>query len=114
MALNEVFRYAQRLTLPVVAGTKSGDPVLVGSLPGVAQTDRDGDGNATVWREGAHNFTVDGAIAAVGDPVYIAAAATGTRQTGLKAAAGSDVLFGYALATKATGSAVIPVAIAQV
>lgn len=114
MALNEVFRYAQRLTLPVVAGTKSGDPVLVGSLPGVAQTDRDTDGNATVWREGAHRLSVTGAITAVGQPVYIAAAATGTRQTGLTATAGSDVLYGYALATKAAGAAEIPVAIAQV
>lgn len=114
MAKNEVFRHADHLTLPVVSGTKSGDPVLVGSLPGVAITDRDTDGTATVWRKGAFTFSVTGAIAAVGQPVYIAAAATGTRQTGLTATAGTDVLFGYALATKAAGAADIPVAIAQV
>ena len=114
MATNEVFRYADHLTLPVVTGTKSSDPVLVGSLPGVAITDRETDGTATVWRKGAYDFTVTGVITAVGQPVYIAAAATGTRQTGLTATAGSDVLFGYALATKAAGASTITVALAQV
>ncbi|MFJ2298151.1 capsid cement protein [Oerskovia paurometabola] len=114
MAKNEVFRDADHLTLPVVTGTKSGDPVLVGSIVGVAQTDRDADGTATVWRKGGHDFTVTGAITAVGQPVYIAAAATGTRQTGLTATAGTDVLFGYALATKAAGASTITVALARV
>ena len=114
MATNEVFRDADHISLPVVSGTKSGDPVLVGSLVGVAQTDRDADGIATVWRNGAHNLTVAGAVTAVGAPVYIAAAGNGTRQTKVTTTAGTDILFGYALATKAAADGVIPVAIARV
>ena len=112
MATNEVFRDADHISLPVVSGTKSGDPVLVGSLVGVAQTDRDASGEATVWRKGAYNLTVSGAVTAVGAPVYIADA--GTRQTKVTATAGSDILFGYALATKAAADGVIPVALARV
>ncbi|MFC8732174.1 DUF2190 family protein [Luteimicrobium sp. NPDC057192] len=113
MAINEVFRDADHLTLPVVANTISSDPVLVGSLPGVAQTDRDpDDGTATVWRKGAFNLPVDAAVA-IGDPVYIDADAKTTRTMTLTATATDNVLFGYALtATAAAG--VATVAIAQV
>lgn len=71
MATNEKFRYANRIELPVAEGVKSGDPVQVGSLMGVAQTDRDAEGNASVWLEGAHYFELDDAVTA-GQPVYIA------------------------------------------
>jgi predicted RecA/RadA family phage recombinase len=112
MAVNEVFRDADHLTLPVVANTISSDPVLVGSLPGVAQTDRDTDGNATVWRKGAFNLPVDAAVT-VGAPVYIDADAKTTRTMTLTATATDNVLFGYALtATAAAGLATV--AIAQV
>lgn len=114
MATNQVYANAQHIPLPVPAGTKSGDPVLVGDLVGVAVIDIEADGQATVWRDGAYNFSVTGAVTEIGSPVYIAAAGQGTRQTGLTVTAGSDVLFGYALATKAAGASVIPVAIAQV
>lgn len=36
------------LNLDVAALTASGDPVLIGTIPGVAQTDRDALGKATV------------------------------------------------------------------
>ena len=108
MATNEVFRDADHLTLPVASGTKSGDPVMVGSLPGVAQTDRDADGNATVWLKGAYKLNVDGAIAAVATPVYHDGSTT------LTATATDNDLFGYALETKGTGEGVITVRIAQV
>lgn len=115
MATNQVYAHAQHIPLPVVAGTKSGDPVLVGALVGVAVIDREtGETEATVWRDGAWNLSVTGAVTVVGAPVYIAAAGQGTRQTGLTTTAGTDVLFGYALALKGAAAGVIPVAIAQV
>ena len=115
MATNQVYANAQHIPLPVPTGTKSGDPVLVGSLVGVAIIDRDTvDGQATVWRDGAWNLTVAGAVTVIGAPLYIAAAGQGTRQTKLTVTAGTDVLFGYALATKAAADGVIPVALAQV
>jgi predicted RecA/RadA family phage recombinase len=114
MATNQVYANAQHIPLPVPSGTKSGDPVLVGALVGVAIIDREADGAATVWRDGAWNLTVTGEVTVIGAPVYIAAAGQGTRQTKLTVTAGSDVLFGYALATKGAADGVIPVAIAQV
>lgn len=108
MATNQHLRYAQHLELPVPANTESGDPVQVGSLVGVAVTDRDTDGNATVWRDGSWHLSVTGAISNVGDPVYITSAGA------LTATATDNTLFGYALETKAAAAAEIPVAIAQV
>lgn len=104
MALNEIFRDADHLSLPVKANTKAGDPVRVGGLNGVCQTDRvtaEGDqssgnpvGNATVWLKGGHEFEVAFAVADVGDPVYISSA-------GKLSATDTDDLFGHALTTKA-------------
>lgn len=108
MATNEVFREADHLTLPVPSGVKSGDPVLVGSLPGVAQTDRDANGNATVWLDGAYRLTVTGAVVNVGDPVYIAA------DRSLSVTATGNTVFGYALETKTATAAPIIVRVAEV
>lgn len=113
MATNEVFRDADHLTVPVVAATKSGDPVIVGSLPGVAQTDRDSDGQATVWFKGAHRVEVTGAVTAVGQPVYYVGDGT-TRNTQLTTTATSNTLFGHALETKSATAAVITVRVARV
>lgn len=103
MATNEVYKYGNSIPLPVPDGTVSGDPVVVGQLTGVAQTDRDADGNATVALIGAYNVPVVGAIAAVGAPVYITSASDAT------ATATGNQLLGHALATKGTGTGVIPV-----
>jgi predicted RecA/RadA family phage recombinase len=70
MAKNEVFRDADHITLPVVASVVSGEPVKVGSLTGVAETDRDTAGNATVALKGAYTLTAAAATYAVGDPIY--------------------------------------------
>lgn len=113
MATNEVYRDADHLTVPVVTGTKSGDPVIVGALPGVAQTDRDSDGQATVWFTGAHRFTVDGAITAVGQPVYFQGDGT-SRNTTLSTTATSNTLFGHALETKTAAAAEITVRVARI
>jgi len=125
------------ISLPVPAGTKSGDPVKVGSLMGVAATDRadstvdpptaasvaanssgNADGYASVLTDGGYLFTVAGAITGPGMPVYI----TGTGPFTLSITnGGSDPVFGYtvpgpnnAYATKATGSGPAVVRIAQV
>lgn len=113
MATNEILRYADHVTLPVPSGTKTGDPVKVGSLVGVAQTDRDANGNATVWRKGSFELTVDGAVAAVGTPVYVAGDGT-TRITGLTATSTGNTLFGYAHATKGAASGPLAVIVSQV
>lgn len=92
-------------SLPVPAGTKSGDPVKVGDLVGVASTDRansaatplpeggvgHADGYAAVCVDGGYLLDVDGAIPGPGTPVYINAdgdlTVTGTDAT----------LFGYSV-----------------
>lgn len=109
MAKNEVYKYAEWLNLPVASGVLSGAPVMVGSIPGVAQTDRDADGFASVATVGAFSLVVTGAIAAVGTPVYITSAGA------LTATATGNTLFGYALATKPSSpDSAIPVKISQV
>lgn len=113
MATNEIFRHADHITLPVPTGTKAGDPIKVGSLIGVAQTDRDADGNATVWRKGEHTFTVSDAVASVGLPLYVAGDGT-TRITALTTTATSNTLFGYAHGTKTAAAGPLNVILAQV
>lgn len=111
MALNEVFRDADHLSLPVPADTKSGAPVRVGGLNGVTQTARGEGGNesthATVWLKGAHEFTADFAVANVGDPVYI------TSANALTDTATGNSLYGHALTTKAAASGPLTVRIAN-
>ena len=113
MSRNEVFRDADHLSLPVPQDTPSGTPVVVGSLVGITQTGEgkggNADGYATVWRKGAHEVPVAGAITAVGQPVYIPPAGGG-----LTATVGSNVIGGYALATKGSGTGPLTVAIARV
>jgi len=104
MATNEIFRDADHLSLPVPAGTVSGDPVTIGGLHGVAETTRGEGGNptthASVWLKGAHRFTVDAAVT-VGAPVYHAGTAD-TREAGLtttKPSDGNTDPFGHAIET---------------
>lgn len=97
MATNEVFNTAKTRTYPVVSGVLSNAPVCVGSIPGVAQTDRDSNGNATVAIVGSHLLSVKGIdgsgnhAIAIGDPVYFTVG--DTPQISAKA---TGVLFGYA------------------
>lgn len=112
MAKNIVLHDGDKLSLPVPEGTVSGDPVKVGGIIGVAVTNRGEGGNpethASVWRHGAWDLTVAGAITETGQPVYI------TSSNGLTATEGENALYGYALATKTGAAAVIPVALAKV
>lgn len=131
MATNEIFRDADHLPLPVPAGKKAGDPVRIGGLNGVCQTDRantnvdvlnaDGTPNAaynagggnphgyaSVWLKGAHRFTVAFAVANVGDPIYILADGSA-----LTATATNNNLYGHALTTKAAASGPLTVRLAN-
>jgi predicted RecA/RadA family phage recombinase len=109
MARNRVDAFGNQLTLPVISGVVSGGPVIVGMLPGVALTDRDANGNATVQvGQGVFNLSVTGALASVGLPVYITSA-TGA----LVVAAGAGIqLFGHNLDTKGAGAGTIRVRVA--
>ena len=130
MAVNQVFKTGNNISLPVPAGTKSGDPVRVGAFNAVAITDEasgsktfdlgggvsltqptggvgNAPGYATVKLDGAYNLTVTGAIASVGLPVYI------TGANALTATSTGNKVFGYALATKGAGAGVIPVYLVQ-
>lgn len=73
MALNEIFKVGKSISLPVPADTKSGDPVRVGVLNGVAIVDEgtgfNKSGYTSVDMFAGHLFTLPGA--AVGDAVYI-------------------------------------------
>lgn len=79
MAKNLVYKDARRLTLPVPADTVSGEPVVIGTLPGVALTDRDSAGNAAVDTGGAYTLSVEAvndsgnSAVAVGDDLYYGA-----------------------------------------
>lgn len=117
MSTNERFRDGDKLSLPVPTGTSSGASVKVGSIMGVTQTNRatasefgggNPVGNATVWTKGVFDLNVVGAVANVGDPVYIVSA-----DNTLTTTASGNTLFGYALATQAA-TGVVPVKITQV
>ena len=73
MALNEIFKVGKSISLPVPADTKSGDPVRVGVLNGVAIVDEgtgfNKAGYTSVDMFGGHLFKLVGAK--VGDAVYI-------------------------------------------
>lgn len=73
---NVAFRPGNEISLPVPAGTKGGEPVKVGGFCGVAANDRGTGGNlaahASVDISGlVYELNVDGAIPAVGTPIYI-------------------------------------------
>ena len=127
---NEYMRPAAELSLPVPAGTKSGDPLRIGGLNAVAATDRakvdvsptnangtpntsynygggNPTGNASCWLDGGHEFVVDFAVAGVGDPIYI------TADNALTDTATDASLYGHALTTKGATSGPVTVRIAN-
>ena len=99
---------ALHIELPVPAYVVSGSPVAVGAFRGVAQTDRDASGNATVWLNGSTTQTVSGAVATFGLPIYIVAA-TGALNT----TAAGNLLFGFSLGTKAAADGPLEIALAH-
>ena len=108
MARNEQFFDADKLSLPVPPGVKSGEPVIVGPLPGVAVTDRDDrTGMASVWLCSAWALDVDGAVEGIGVKIYI------TPDRALTTTASDNMLFGYSLDTKGAGIGPLTVKVAQ-
>lgn len=79
MAANQVYDQGRKLTLPVPAGTKSGQPVVIGKLSGVALIDADSANKATVDLGGVYKLkvsAVDGAgnnAVAIGDELFFTA-----------------------------------------
>jgi hypothetical protein len=111
MAQNEVYKYADWVSVPVedaatptVSGTKgvSGAPIRVGGLNGIIQVGNGDGSNAAGWVSislvGAWHFTVTGALD-FGQEVYITSAGV------LTATATDNDLFGYSLSEKGAGSA---------
>lgn len=76
MALNEIFKVGQSISLPVPEDTASGDAIRVGVLNGVAIVDEGTGGNKAGWASvdlfGGHLYKLAGAE--VGDAVYITSA----------------------------------------
>lgn len=77
MATNENFRRGDYLPEPVASGVTSGAPCLVGTqMAGVAQADRDANGNAPVAYIGVYTLSVKGidqggnSAVAYGDILY--------------------------------------------
>src|SRR6476469_1473571 len=83
----------------------SGDPVLVGQIPGVAEIDETTDGNVTVDTKGVYNLSVKGvdgggnSAVAIGDIIFYVTA--DTPKLSKKA---TGVRFGYALGVVLTGA----------
>lgn len=125
MALNEVFKEGIALSLPVPDGTLSGKPLRIGVLNAVAQTDEGGttavvngitqitggvgnaDNFASVSLVGSWELDVAGAVATVGQAIYIKSDNT------LTATATGNFLFGAALRTKGTGTGPLVVKLLQ-
>ncbi len=100
---NEYMRPATELSLPVVAGTKAGDPVRVGAVNGVAATDRaeanapaggNPVGSASVVTDArSYVYEVAGAIAGPFTPVFLTARAGATAP--VLSTAGTGAPWGY-------------------
>jgi len=118
MAINEVYNKAESLVLPVSGLTiKSGWPVVVGGLYGVAEVDSYTGADASVYTtvkfNGAFSFdmsaaspitplvTLAGQALTVGQAVYITTGGV------LTTTASTNTLFGHAIRAKSATTAVV-------
>lgn len=106
MATNEVYENGTHLSVACTdpATPVSGDPVLLGQIPGVCTVSEGTDGNASIVTEGVFNLSVKGtsgsnAAIAAGDIVYYV-----TGNTPKLSVTTSGVRFGYALAPVISGA----------
>lgn len=103
MAQNQRYTHFDNVAGPVPEGVKSGEPVRIGAVAGVAKIDRQPDGQATLSLRGSHTLVVAGAVN-YGDVVYIKADRT------LTATATGNHPFGTAWSAKGTGTGPVEVA----
>lgn len=109
MALNETQWNGKRITV-ALSGITSGDPVAVGNVVGVAQTNTLADGNVNLDTSGSvYGLAVQGktnaganSAVAFGDLIYIDMAATYGARLSKDT---SKVLFGVALGAVTSGGA---------
>jgi predicted RecA/RadA family phage recombinase len=111
MATNQVYEPGDHIqvTPTAPATVNSGDPVLVGDLPGVALTDEDSDGKVTVTLAGVYKLAVTAESGAItpGTKVYYDAGDSGLNDT-----SAGNTPFGFALGSVTSGStSTIPVKI---
>jgi predicted RecA/RadA family phage recombinase len=107
MAKNIVLEDGNQIALAATDPTvpASGDPVIVGQLPGVALINEAADGNTTIKTNGVANLSVKGvdgggnSAVAVGEIVYYV-----TGDTPKLSKKNTGVRFGYALDPVTSGS----------
>lgn len=104
MAKNQRYTNALHISVTAPRDIKSGDPVRVGSICGVAQIDAKSGEKVTIWLDGSYDLQVTGALATEGLPVYI------TNSGALNTTATGNYLFGIALGTKAAAAGPVEVA----
>jgi hypothetical protein len=121
------------ISLPVPAGTRTGDPVKVGGFIGVAETDRtevvsgkqyggvgNPDGYASVAIDGCYALATTDAVSAAATPIYI----TGSGPFTLTTTSSGNTLFGHTRpvidkgvatgATKASGAGTVNVELVRI
>lgn len=103
MAKNRSQEFAKEILLPVPAGTKSGDPLVVGALPCVAMIDRNADGEASVDCGGSYWFEVEGKNKA-GNTAIAAGAIVYLKEGKISANNEEGARFGYAQEPVASGA----------
>lgn len=116
MAKTLVHKDGDRISVAVTHPTTpaSGDPVRLGTLPGIALTNERADGTTSVALKGIFNVLVDDDAAtgiAIGARLYYQDTPTGSPATSVNNNATTpEAVFGYALGTVATNATtVIPV-----
>src|SRR5690554_5085388 len=96
MATNQVYENGDQfeVTPTAPATVNSGDPIMVGDLPGVALTDEDDDGKVTGKFNGVFNLPVNAESGAItpGTKVYYDAG-----DSGLNDSSAGNKPFGFAL-----------------
>lgn len=113
MAVNEIFKEANHLSLPVPADIPAGRAVRIGSLNGFTETpEGDGVGNvegyASINMKGAFKVDVSGALTK-GQVVYI----NPTTQALVAAAGVGNFTFGVSLSNKGAGVGPAVIAVAK-
>lgn len=103
MAKNRIFSEARHIPLIADKAYKSGDPVAIGQITGVAVADAENGKDLSVHTDGAWNLTVTGTLTQ-GQAVYITSAGK------LTATKDSNKPYGVALKAKGSGDGLVWVA----